>query len=137
VKVGRLVGGGGRLSLGLGLAALTVACAATAASPPLARAAGSSAFFGVVPATSTSDAELGRLADGGAGVVRFALDWRSVQPFPNGPYRWGAVDEFVLDATRRGIAPLPNLGARPPTRPTIAPAPRSTAARRGVAGSSS
>lgn len=100
-----------RNRLSLVLTVVVVAAMWIALSPPLARAA--TPFFGLSPATSTSEQEIQRLAGGGARVMRFSINWNAVQAKPNGPYNWNPVDGFVLLATRYGVTPLPKLIGSP------------------------
>jgi hypothetical protein len=100
-------------SLLAGLVAVAAAWVAFSASPPAAGAATPSPFFGVSPATATSGSEMRHLAKGGIGTARFTLNWRVVQPRPNGPYNWLPIDYFVVTAARNGVIPLPKLIGSP------------------------
>jgi hypothetical protein len=52
------------------------------------------------------------MAEGGAGVLRFPLEWAQVEPEP-GVYDWAEVDAIVQGAAARGIEPLPFIWATP------------------------
>ena len=49
----------------------------------------------------------------GVGSVRAAFYWRSLQPQPAQPVRWGATDRIVEAAARNGLAVLPVLVRSP------------------------
>ena len=103
---------GARVALIAMLLGVVATCAAASAAPQPARAA-APAFFGITPATNTNESELRRVAGGGARVVRFSLDWRSVQPRAHRPYSWVGPDHFVAAAARNGLDLRPNLGGSP------------------------
>ena len=52
------------------------------------------------------------MAEGGADVLRFPIEWARVEPSP-GVYDWGEIDAIVGGAAAAGIEPLPFVWSTP------------------------
>jgi hypothetical protein len=103
------------LTISLLLAALLTAIfagaqAGSAKTPPRAP----KTFFGIGPQTELTPEEYDYMKAGGIGAIRVVVPWGAVQPLPNGPYEFSALDNVVAEASRSGMRVLPILYGVPP-----------------------
>jgi hypothetical protein len=82
------------------------------AAPARAEAEVPSDFYGVVAQGQVLPGDPGQMAEGGADVLRFGLEWAQVEPTP-GAYDWSAVDAVIGSAAAAGIEPLPFVWSTP------------------------
>lgn len=111
----------------LSLVALVLALA------PAAEARAPRSFFGLQDWNVPTDGAVQRMGAGGAGTLRFVLDWRSVETTP-GARDWSSYDALIGRTARAKMQVLPVLLGSPghlSSRP-LAP-PRSSAARAAFA----
>ena len=87
------------------LLALLIAFAA--ASGAQAKAAVPRTFFGVMPQTSLSTADIQHMGQARVGTLRMGFDWSYIDPTPEGTYNFGLYDELVKAAAENGITVLP------------------------------
>jgi hypothetical protein len=94
---------------------LLALAAALLASAALAGPAGAvpANFWGAVPQTQMSPAQLERLQRGGVDSIRFAIDWTAIQPHPRSEIDWGFVDGMVSALAKAHIEGLPFLYGAP------------------------
>ena len=100
-----------RPSLGRRTSALLAAVALiTLAAAPSAfgRGAPTREFFGVVPQTDVTPAELDRMAANGVGSLRVNFSMAQIEPDLS-QYNWGPTDALVRDAAARGIRIIPTI----------------------------
>jgi nucleotide-binding universal stress UspA family protein len=69
-------------------------------------------FFGVVPQTAITPAELDRMAANGVGSVRVNFSMPQIEPGLS-EYNWGPTDELVREAAARGIRLIPTVFGTP------------------------
>jgi polysaccharide biosynthesis protein PslG len=69
-------------------------------------------FFGVVPQTALTTADLDRMGQGQVGTLRIILNWSQIETAPD-VYDWSGVDFLVTGAARNGIKVLPFLYGTP------------------------
>lgn len=105
------------LGVALALAALL---AAVAAAPAMAVPR---TFWGVVPQSTPSEAEMLRLKRGGVDSIRLPIGWNSTQPTPGGGFDWSDSDPVVARAAAAGIEVLPFLSSAPSWAVPQAPVP--------------
>lgn len=85
----------------------------------LGQATGASAgvpksFYGVVPQSALTTADINRMGQGEVGTLRFELFWAGVdRTAASGDYDWSAPDAIVGAAARNGIRPLPFIYSTP------------------------
>ena len=53
------------------------------------------------------------MAQGGARMIRFPIDWRDVQAHAEAPFDWTQTDRYVGKAANHGVSALPILFATP------------------------
>jgi polysaccharide biosynthesis protein PslG len=95
-----------RLAIVAILAALLVGAAP-------AHAAGASGMFGLNYAVSAlTDNDAAKLAQSGAGTVRWTFSWPRMEP-SQGNFNWSAADKVVGDLAARGIRVLPTVYGSP------------------------
>jgi hypothetical protein len=70
-------------------------------------------FFGVVPQTGLTPADVFRMKAGGISTVRLAVPWSSVQPTEDGGYDWTGTDAAVDVAAQAGLRVLPFVYSTP------------------------
>jgi hypothetical protein len=95
----------GRMAALLATLGLIVLAAAPSAD---ARGGPSREFFGVVPQTDVTPAELGRMAANGVGSIRVLFSMAEIEP-ELGQYQFAATDDLVRDAAARGIRVIPTI----------------------------
>jgi polysaccharide biosynthesis protein PslG len=83
-----------------------------AAAPAGAGASVPDRFYGVVAQGPVQAGDYALMAQGGADVLRFPLEWAAVETAP-GAYDWSGVDALVQGAAAQGIEPLPFVWATP------------------------
>ncbi len=69
-------------------------------------------FYGVVAQGPLLPSDYDLMAEGGAGTLRFPIEWAQVEPEP-GVYDFAAIDAIVDGAASRGIEPLPFVWSTP------------------------
>jgi hypothetical protein len=87
--------------------ALLLPSASSAASRP------NREFFGTQSWHPPTVFEAPRMAQGGIGTFRFALNWSSVQSSRGGPYRWERYDTIVNELCAAGIRAFPAIAGSP------------------------
>jgi hypothetical protein len=97
---------------GLRNAALVAVLAATAVTAPAPAASAAEVLLGL-HAESATPAELQRIAQGGADLLRAPIKWGHVQPVKRGPYNWIEYDTLIGDAALAGIRVLPVVVGSP------------------------
>jgi hypothetical protein len=89
------------------LGALTAGSAAQAAKAP-------ADFYGIVPQTGLSGADLARMGSAKVGVIRTIINWSSVdQTSADGDNNWTGMDGLVLQAAQAGIEVQPFIFGTP------------------------
>jgi hypothetical protein len=89
----------------IGLLALVV-------SAPSASAGTGREFFGVVPQTAVTPAELKRMSANGVGTIRVLFSMPEIEP-ELGEFVWANTDQLVAAAAARGIRVVPTLYGTP------------------------
>lgn len=121
-------------SRGAIVACVALAIAVAASDGASLASASPNPFYGVTSVRSPTQADVNRVAQGGAGVFRAQLNWRFIEPTP-GVRFYRDADLFVEQAARAGLTVLPYLYgvprwvSRKSTRPPIHTAPQRTAWR--------
>jgi polysaccharide biosynthesis protein PslG len=90
------------------LLALSISLLATASAQAVKRA-----FFGVMPQTNLSTADIGHMGDARVGTLRMGFDWAYMDPTPDGTYNWGLYDTLMKEAAENGITVLPYITGTP------------------------
>ena len=71
-------------------------------------------FFGVVPQTTLTDADLDRMGAGGVGTMRLVFPWHDLdQTEEPGDTNLSTIDPVVLGAARNGIQVVPTIFSAP------------------------
>jgi hypothetical protein len=94
----------------VGLAAIVVVLVAGRADAREDRAP--ARFFGVVPASTPTSAQLARIQRAGVRSIRAPLNWSQVEPVP-GVFDWSSFDAVLLPASEHDIQVLPFLLSSP------------------------
>ena len=112
----------GLLALGAIAAAVVLATSSASVEAPAAPRAvgGSPGLYGLGLSSLPAGSDYRRMARGGAGTVRFVLDWRRAEPTAKGGFHWGQSDRYIGRAAKSGIAVMPVFfatpgGLRPPS----------------------
>jgi polysaccharide biosynthesis protein PslG len=95
------------------LGAIAAAVVIAANGSTIKSAAARPPFYGVGLSRPPSDSDYAKMAAGGVRTGRFVIDWRQVQPGPDGGYRWGHADRYMRGIAKHGLEPLPLLFATP------------------------
>ncbi len=105
----------GLLALGAVAAAVVLATSSASVETPSSPSAvgGSPGLYGLGLSRLPAGSEYRRMARGGAGTVRFVLDWRRAEPTAKGGFHWGQSDRYIGRAAKNGIAVMPVLFATP------------------------
>lgn len=100
-----------------GLAAVAavalLASGVAALAAPAAAQAVPREFFGIGPQTHLTEVDTERMRVARIGSVRWPVEWRGVQPTPNGGYHWGSIDHVVRVAARQRLRVLPFIYGTP------------------------
>jgi polysaccharide biosynthesis protein PslG len=99
-------GVGGTIAVALLAALLSVPASAAAAG-------GSSPLFGVNVQTYPSGAEFEAMREGGIATYRWTISWPGVQPEPESPPNWTAIDPVMANLAENGVEALPVLYGSP------------------------
>ena len=95
-------------------------------------------LFGISKGVALSERDIRKMDSTGVRTLRFALNWRQIQP-RNRPPRWAGTDNLVGDLAARGIRSVPFIYGSPrwiaktPKRPPLGSARKVRAWRRFVA----
>jgi polysaccharide biosynthesis protein PslG len=96
----------------LGVLAFATVSLALATFAPSASAGTGREFFGVVPQTAVTPAELERMSANGVGTIRVLFSMPEIEP-ELGKFAWANTDQLVAAATARGIRVVPTLWGAP------------------------
>jgi hypothetical protein len=70
-------------------------------------------FFGVMPQTVLSTADIETMGQARVGTLRTGIDWASTDPGPGDDYNFGSFDAQVREAAKQGITVLPYVVGTP------------------------
>ncbi len=90
------------------LLVLSISLLATASAQAVKRT-----FFGVMPQTNLSTADIEHMGDARVGTLRMGFDWSYIEPTPDGNYNFGLYDTLVKTAAENGITVLPYVVGTP------------------------
>jgi hypothetical protein len=70
-------------------------------------------FFGVMPQTNLTTADIQHMGAAKVGTLRMGFDWSFINPTPDGNYNFGMYDTLVGAAAQNGITILPYVVGTP------------------------
>ena len=94
----------GAIAAAIVIAANGATVKSTAAAAPL---------YGVGLSAPAKAQDYALMAAGGVRTARFVVDWRAVQPEPNGDLQWRQIDRYMRGLAQHSLEPLPLLFATP------------------------